>query len=108
VTTYSQKVDPGRSNDVDNLVAACSKCNSIKRHYDASKEKGKEIVITETIPITEELRLRLISIATDEINKRKATNDWEGEFRNAQRLFKKAVEAYREVYRKCKETLVAA
>jgi len=99
-----KNVYAGKLNDVDNLVAACAECNHIKHFYNPSTEGGEgggQIVITE---ITEELRLRLISIASDKIKERKATSNWEGEFPNAKRLFKKAVEEYR----KCKEILVAA
>jgi hypothetical protein len=85
------------------LVFACAECNAIKKAYDPSKEAGKEIVITETTEITEEVRKVLIRNAQKYIHKKTNSDDWRNEFKKAKPLFDEAVEQYRE----CKEAAAA-
>jgi hypothetical protein len=95
---------PLRAEDVNNLVPACAECNAIKRDCDPSKEEGREIVITDTTEITEEVRRRLICNAQEQIKRKMNSDNWRNEFRIAKPLFDEAVEKYR----KCKESPVAA
>jgi hypothetical protein len=99
-----RSVYPQWAEEIDNLVFACAECNAIKRDYDPSKESGKEIVITETTAITEEIRRELIRNAYEYIQRKTNSDDWRNEFKKAKPLFDEAVEKYR----KCKESVAAA
>jgi 5-methylcytosine-specific restriction endonuclease McrA len=81
---------PDLAENVDNLVPACAECNHIKRVYDPSDGKGKELVITDDI------RLELVRKAKEEINRLRRLNDWEKEFQTAKDHFREAVIQHRQ------------
>ncbi len=86
---------PRWANNAKNRVAACIECNRLKRDYDPSTEKGKEIVITEISEITDEVRESLIGLAKEKIVVRKKI-DWKHELQTAKPLFDAAVAQWRE------------
>jgi hypothetical protein len=74
---------------VQNLVPACTTCNHIKRSYDPSGDKGRDLVITDAI------RTDLVRKAREEIKRKEKADDWRTEFPNARDRFRDAVAKYR-------------
>jgi hypothetical protein len=87
--------EPELAENVNNLVFACVECNGLKRNYDPSGGKGRQLDITSDI-----VRHDLIETAKKIIDEKRNADYWRMEFETAKVLFDAAVEKYR----KCRET----
>jgi hypothetical protein len=79
---------PALTQNVDNLVAACTHCNVIKKDYDPSEGKGMEIVLTETV------RRQLVDKSRTEIVRRKG--EYVRDFETDKAAFTEAIAEYRQ------------